>query len=59
MRRCLLGRFGRHQGGAVALEYVLLVAGIGLVVLASIFLFGEDLSSYWNSLNDSLSVTPS
>ncbi|MEQ9642547.1 MAG: hypothetical protein RIM84_21155 [Alphaproteobacteria bacterium] len=53
----MLGRFGRHRDGAVALEYVLLVAGIGVVVLAAIFLFGEDLSSYWNTLNDSLSVT--
>ena len=59
MRARMLDKFGRHRGGAVALEYVLLVAGIGVVILAAIFLFGEDLAGYWDTLNDNLSMTPS
>ena len=45
--------FRRHRDGAVAVEYVLLVAGIGLVVLVAILLFGEDMASYWNALDNS------
>lgn len=54
MRQSTLARFGRDRRAAVALEYVLLVAGIGIVVLAAIFLFGEDMSAYWNTLNNSI-----
>ena len=59
MRQDMLRMFGRQEDGAVALEYVLLVAGIGIVLVAAIFLFGEDLAGYWNSLNDSITMTPS
>ena len=54
MRTSLLGAFGRSRRGAVALEYVLLVTGIGVVVLVAILLFGEDMSGYWNTLNNSI-----
>jgi Flp pilus assembly pilin Flp len=50
----LFGQFWRDRAGAVALEYVLLVTGIGVLVLLAIFLFGEDMSSYWNALNSSI-----
>ena len=54
MRTSLFRRYRRDRGGAVALEYVLLVTGIGVVVLLSIFAFGEDMSSYWNALNEAI-----
>lgn len=50
----LLGSFGRDRRGAVAVEYVLLVTGIGVVILIAILLFGEDMASYWNALNDNI-----
>lgn len=50
----LFGQYWRDRKGAVALEYVLLVTGIGVVVLLAIFLFGEDMSSYWNALDSSI-----
>ena len=54
MRTSLLGTFASDRCGAVAVEYVLLVVGIGVVVLAAILLFGEDMSGYWNTLNNSI-----
>lgn len=55
----LIKAFWQDRSGAVALEYVLLVSGIGVVVLASIFLFGEEMGRYWNSLNDAIAQRPS
>lgn len=54
-----LKAFSRDRSGAVALEYVLLVSGIGVVILASIILFGEEMGRYWNSLNDAIAQRPS
>lgn len=56
MRTSLLGSFGRDRGGAVALEYVLLVTGIGVVLLIAILLFGEEMAFYWNALNDNIAA---
>lgn len=54
MRCSLFRQFGADRKGAVALEYVLLVTGIGVVVLLAILALGDDMASYWNALNNSI-----
>lgn len=39
------------EKGATAIEYVLLVAGIGLVIIGAVFAFGADLSGLLEGLS--------
>lgn len=40
------------QKGATAVEYVLLVAGVALLIMGSLFAFGEELSAMLAGLSD-------
>ncbi len=40
--------------GATAIEYALIVAGIGLAIMAVVFAFGEDVAALFDDLVDVL-----
>lgn len=52
--RTLRRRFARDQGGATAIEYGLIVAGVALVIAASPLVVGNTLSDFFASIADAL-----
>jgi Flp pilus assembly pilin Flp len=48
--------FHAHRGGATAIEYALLAAGIGIALISVFFLTGQSIADYWGTfvgrLND-------
>jgi len=48
----ILQNYFSSQKGATAVEYVLLVAGIALLIMGSLFAFGEELSGMLAGLSD-------
>ncbi len=44
----------RDEGGATAIEYSLIAAGISLAIAAFIFAFGEELYGFFGFLSDTL-----
>ena len=50
----LVLRFWRDQSGATAIEYGLIAAGISLAIIAVVNGLGTNLSSKFDSINNSL-----
>ena len=53
-RKTLLPRLaalGGDEGGATAVEYGLIVAGISLAVIIVVFAFGEDIQAYYQAID--------
>lgn len=50
----ILERMGRDLRGATAIEYGLVVAGIGVTITAALFLVGDDVAALLDSLGSSL-----
>ncbi len=44
----------KKEDGATAIEYGLIAAGISLVIVASVFAFGEDLGTLFSDLTGAL-----
>ena len=44
----------QKEDGATAIEYGLIAAGISLVIVASVFAFGDDLGSLFDNLTGAL-----
>lgn len=44
----------RDEKGATATEYALIVAGIALVIIVAVGLFGTQLNGIWERIGDSL-----
>ncbi len=42
------------KDGATAIEYGLIAGGISLAIVAAVFAFGDDLSTLFNSIADSM-----
>ena len=53
--RALLAELLKDERGATAIEYGLIVAGIGIVILASVFAVGEELNSLFTEVDTRLS----
>lgn len=51
--------FMLKKDGATAVEYGLLVGGISLAIMVSVFAFGTDLRNMFNSLGSSLASVSS
>lgn len=51
----LFQRWKSEQGGATAIEYSLIAAGISLAIAVFIFAFGEELFSFFEYLTGALS----
>lgn len=47
--------YKEHQGGATAIEYGLIAAGISLAIAAVVFAFGEDLTGLFDTMGTTLS----
>lgn len=45
----------RDEKGATATEYALIVAGIALVIIVAVGIFGTQLNSVWSRIGGSLS----
>jgi pilus assembly protein Flp/PilA len=45
-------RFIRDEEGPTAVEYAIMVAGVGLVILAAVFLLGGSLSTAFHNVAD-------
>ncbi|NCC22734.1 MAG: Flp family type IVb pilin [Alphaproteobacteria bacterium] len=45
-------RWFEDSSGATAIEYALLAFGIGLMVVAAVFLMGNDLGNLFNTIGD-------
>lgn len=44
----------KQEDGATAIEYGLIAAGISLVIVASVFAFGDDLGALFETLSGAL-----
>ncbi len=53
--RALLAGLLKDERGATAIEYGLIVAGIAIVILASVFAVGEELNSLFTEVDTRLS----
>lgn len=47
-------RFMKDEDGATAIEYGLIAAGIAVAISAAVFAFGDDLTTLFEDLGDSL-----
>jgi pilus assembly protein Flp/PilA len=52
----ILQKFFSNQDGATAVEYVLIVAGIAVVIVGGISAFGGELLGFIEGLGDSLGL---
>jgi pilus assembly protein Flp/PilA len=52
----LVKKFLRNEEGATAVEYVLIIAGIAVVIVGAIGIFGEQLVGAIEGLGDSLGL---
>ena len=48
-------RFIRDDAGASAIEYGLIMAAIGIAIIAAVFSVGDDLSSLFNTIASNIS----
>jgi pilus assembly protein Flp/PilA len=46
----MIGAFRRDEGGASAVEYALLVAGIAIAIAATVFVVGNSLNNMFNNI---------
>jgi len=53
----LLQKFVSNEDGATAVEYVLIVAGIAVVIVGGIGVFGEQLLSFIEGLGTSVGLS--
>jgi pilus assembly protein Flp/PilA len=53
-----LTKFARDEQGATAIEYGLLAAGIGVVIMGTVFLIGPELKTMFEGVNTTLSARP-
>lgn len=53
----LLQKFVSNEEGATAVEYVLIVAGIAVVIVGGIGVFGEQLLSFIEGLGTSVGLS--
>jgi len=51
----ILHRWRKEDGGATAIEYALIAAGIALAIAVFIFAFGEELYAFFDYLTGALS----
>lgn len=51
----VLKHWKKDDGGATAIEYSLIAAGISLAIAVFIFAFGEELYSFFDTLTGALS----
>jgi len=56
MLRQLTSKFVRNEDGATAVEYVLIVAGIAVVIVGGIAVFGQQLLAAIQGLGASLGL---
>jgi len=56
MSKKILQKFVSNEDGATAVEYVLIVAGIAVVIVGGIAAFGADLLGFINGLGASLGL---
>jgi len=49
-------RLARDTKGATAIEYGLIAAGIAVAIIAAVFALGEELTSFFGSVKDTLSA---
>jgi pilus assembly protein Flp/PilA len=54
MKRKILAKFLADEGGATAIEYGLIAAGISIAILAAVNGLGSNLNTMFNSVNSSL-----
>jgi pilus assembly protein Flp/PilA len=54
MLKAITSKFARNEDGATAVEYVLIIAGIAVVIIGAIALFGQGLVTQINNLTQSL-----
>ena len=47
----------KKEDGATAIEYGLIAAGISLIIVASVFAFGDDLGTLFSTLATSLDTS--
>jgi pilus assembly protein Flp/PilA len=47
----------KNEGGATAIEYSLIAAGISIAIVAAVFAFGDDLEALFERLSTCLSGT--
>jgi pilus assembly protein Flp/PilA len=56
MLKQLTSKFARNEDGATAVEYVLIVAGIAVVIVGGIAVFGQQLLAAIQGLGASLGL---
>ncbi len=49
-----IGAFVRDEEGASAVEYALLVAGIAMAIVATVFIVGNKINNMFNNIANSL-----
>ena len=54
MLKAITSKFARNEDGATAVEYVLIIAGIAVVIIGAIALFGAGLTTTINNLTTQL-----
>ncbi len=54
-RRFAPGDLLRHEGGATAIEYGLLIAAIAVAIIGVVFLVGSDLATLYSRIDDKIS----
>jgi pilus assembly protein Flp/PilA len=54
-----LTRFARHEGGATAIEYGLILAGIFLAIVGAAQLAGANVGEKWNGSAEAISAAVS
>ena len=47
-------KFWRNRSGATAIEYGLMVAGIAIAILATVFALGGELNKYYDEIGEDL-----
>ena len=47
-------KFWRNRSGATAIEYALLVVGVGVAVLATVFALGNELDRYYDEIGEEM-----
>jgi pilus assembly protein Flp/PilA len=54
MLKAITSKFARNEDGATAVEYVLIIAGIAVVIIGAIALFGQGLVAQITNLTNTL-----
>lgn len=54
--RCLLRRWARDEAGVTAVEYGLILSGVALFILVSVFLVGNALDNMFHAVQTKIST---